>query len=1104
MTGTTGSDTATPYVLGIDLGSASVGWAILRQPAPSGNDLVATGVRVFDPGVTGEVSDIEAGKDEARGKERRDARQARRQCWRRAWRMKRLFRELQAAALLPPTLPGEHPDEPTSRYATIERLDAELRERWLNAGSAASPAPAGAGAAAQPAQATVAAPSQVLPYLLRARALDQRLEPFEIGRAIYHLAQRRGFLSNRLAAPKDDEKESEVYSGISALAAKMQEANARTLGEYFSRLDPREERIRDRWTARRMYEREFDLIWAPQAAHHPQLLTARLCKRLRRLVFYQRALKSASGLIGQCELEKGQRRAPWACLEAQRFRLVQSVNNLRVTSQGSRELTPDERSRLLAALEGRKDMTFEAVGKLVGLRGERFNLEAGGEKKLKGNRTAALMTACFGDRWQTFADQDRARIVGEWCNIGNSEKLVSRLVGVWGAAEPQARKLAGERPPKGHCHLSRQALRRLLPLMERGMPYMTAVDEVYGVRYSGGQVYGQLPPVREILPQLRNPAVARGLTEFRKVVNAIVREHGKPAEIRIELGRDLRRPREQRKRIWKESRAREDERDRARRLLESEIGIPKPTRGDIEKFLLWEECGHFCPYTGQPISREALFVEPQFQVEHILPLSRFPDDSFQNKTLCYHEENARKRNRTPFEAYGADPEWPRILERVKNFNNHEKLRRFQMQETDAGQMLEQFSSRQLNDTRYGSRVAADYVGALYGGRDVADPAMPDGKQRRVVFTSTGQVTAILRREWRLGAILPPPPNVTNPAEKARHDHRQHAIDAVVTALATPAWVKRLSDRAAGNLRQWGRASFRGLEGPWPDFVDAVRESVLSINVSHRAEHKVSGQLHEETNYGKPYERTEGGKASVCSNVRKPLSGITRAQIACIVDPAVRQAVERRLQELGDDLKKLQSSGTPRGPEASDALEPPFLVARDGRRIPIYKVRIRQVLSTEKLGQGSRERHVALGNNHHAEIVAELDESGEEGRWEAVVVSRFEAAARLEDMRRKRSGLPVVQRDHGSSRVFKFSLMNGDTVEMADGERRALFIVHKISRFATGQVEFAFCRATDARRVKQIQEGKGVDWPRPGPDGLRKLGCVKVSVDALGRVRPAND
>jgi len=112
-----------------------------------------------------------------------------------------------------------------------------------------------------------------MPYILRASALDGPVEPYFIGRALYHLAQRRGFLSNRKQSAKQNDDEGAVKEGIADLRKAMHETGARTLGEYLSRLDPSAERIRCRWTARDMYEYEFNAIWEAQAAHHPDLLT---------------------------------------------------------------------------------------------------------------------------------------------------------------------------------------------------------------------------------------------------------------------------------------------------------------------------------------------------------------------------------------------------------------------------------------------------------------------------------------------------------------------------------------------------------------------------------------------------------------------------------------------------------------------------------------------------------------------------------------------------------------------------------------------------------------------------------------------------------------
>lgn len=297
---------------------------------------------------------------------------------------------------------------------------------------------------------------------------------------------------------------------------------------------------------------------------------------------------------------------------------------------------------------------------------------------------------------------------------------------------------------------SRKAIRKLMPLMANGMRLNAAVQEVYGDRLSGGRVYDRIPPVRDALKTLRNPAIERALTELRKVVNSVVRQHGKPAEIRIELARDLKKPRRERAQSVKIIRDREKERNVAKAKLLAEVGpaFEHPSRADVEKALLWEECGGICPYTGRSINFASIFGQnPQFDVEHIVPFSRIPDDSFQNKTLCYHEENRNvKRNQTPFEAYRDPDQYKAICDRVRAWpkSNPGKLRRFELRTTEE---LEGFSSRQLNDTRYASKLAGELVGTLYGGRDIQTV---DGS-RQVIFASSGMVTATLRRGWGLEA-----------------------------------------------------------------------------------------------------------------------------------------------------------------------------------------------------------------------------------------------------------------------------------------------------------------------------------------------------------------
>jgi CRISPR-associated endonuclease Csn1 len=1047
------------YVLGIDLGSNSLGWAIVGLVDGEPAKLIRAGVRVFDAGMEG---DIESGQEQSKNLKRREARLHRRQLWRRARRLTKTFNLLRRFGLLPK---GDA-STPEERQDLINGLDKAIRASdWFRA-------KATSGAYAEP--------EQTLPYILRAAALDEPLEPHLLGRALYHLAQRRGFLSNRLKPAKKEDDEGAVKKGISELREAIEEAHARTLGEYFARVSPTEKRIRTRWTARSMYQEEFEMIWAAQAPHHPALLTDERKKAVRRALFFQRPLWFDPDVIGRCELEPEERRAPAYLLPAQRFRLLQTVNNLRVlpTGQAEREITPDERRKLIEALELKGDQTFAQVRKLLGLKGCEFNLERGGEKKLKGNRTSADFCRVFGERWLKMSPEDRDRAVEYVHAFQRPERLPAAAKKVWGLDDEAAEKLSDVSLEPEYLNLSRMAVERLMPLLEQGVSYATARRQLYPERFEAGKPLASLPPVEEALSDIRNPAVKRSLTELRKVVNAVVRAYGRPAQIRIELARELKKSKKQRQALSDAMRKNERARAEAARRIIAEAGVAEPKPDDMRKFLLAEECRWECPYTGRAISMQGLFgPEPQFDIEHIIPFDRSLDNSFTNLTLCYHDENRNiKRGRTPFQAYGGSERYDQILERVARFAGERrtaaaKLKRFRLNDEELEVFLDDFRDRQLNDTAYASRLAAGYLGLLYGG-------LSDAQGNRRVQAASGQTTAYFRSLWKLNSILNDGPSTDGGrVPKSRDDHRHHAVDAVVIGLTDAGMVKRLSD-AAQRAPLAGRKRFAALEGPWPDFVDSLRQEIGQIVVSHRVSKKVSGALHEETIYSRLLP-----DGSV--HVRKPLAVLTRPEVADIVDEKVKQKV---LAKLGDgDPKKV----------FADEPNLPCFEGADGQIIPIKRVRLKKALPTIPLGDGRTARHVASESNHHVEIYAEVDKGGNEGKWDGEVVSILEA------YQRQKAGKPTVQREHGPLARFKFSLAQGEVVE-CDGKQggRSLFVYRKVTQFTKGGIQIGFAPLEDARKAREMQISRAWLWTTPNTLGERH--ARKVVVSPLGEVSEAHD
>ncbi len=1052
------------YVLGLDVGSASLGWAMV-QLSETGYpvSVLRTGVRIFEPGVDGTSLEIEQGKDQSKAVERRTARLHRRQLRRRAARQRELFALLQRSSLLP--MPhGLVNSTAQQRHAVIGELDSQITLKFAalgNIGFGETPL-----------------------YQLRKRALDERLEAFELGRVFVHLSQRRGFQSNRKETkknPKDNEELGQVKSEIHALELEIAASGARTLGEYFAGLDPHIHRIRRRWTARSMFKDEFEQIWKSQQQHYPEVMTTELHDAISDLLYLQRKIAAQTHLVGKCELEPEKQRAPWASMAAQRFRILQKVNDIRLIGKGSPDgipLTADQRNSLFTLLDCEGDQSFPNLRKHLGLeKTMQFNFERSEEKSLRGNRTQKSMLKVFGDRWHTFGEGKQHQIIENWRNSESDDALRLEAIQHLGLDDEGANRLLAENPQPDYCSLSLKAIEKLMPLMQDGRSFKEAETLVYGTRFTGQKVYDYIPPVREHLTSLRNPAVERALTEMRKVVNAIVREFGKPYEIRIELARELKKPRQERVKASKDMGKRRNEREFVAKRIALECGLHNPSRSDIEKAMLHIECGGICPYTGRSVPFHNLFDNSEFDVEHIIPRSRFPDDSFQNKTLCYLPENREyKRNRTPFEAYSNNEElWAQILQRVRSWpqTNRGKLDRFLL--SDAKE-LEGFSSRQMNDTRHTSVLAGRLLETLYGGRDIVEAT----GTRQVIFASSGKVTATLRRSWGLEGILQDIVPVA-PGEsrgKPRVDHRHHAIDAITIALTSQRVIQEMARTASLEPWQEGSRSWRKIVAPWKNFVESIRPHIEQMIVSHRPEHKMSGELHKGTNYSRPY--NHNGKPTVHS--RCALASLSASDIEAedvIVDRAARDAVRAKLAELGGNPKLFEK------PENT-----PYLTGSNGHRVPIRKVRVRETKNPIKVGQGVRERFVASGGIHHVALFVTRDQMRRE-KWDSEVVQITEAYDRVGKK------LPVVSPRLAGAQDAEllFSIMKDDTIEITHDSGRTILRVKKFSE----NKQMWFVPVNDAHDDGQ-QMKLGITWSKK-PNTLKDLKPRKVVVDLLGRVHP---
>lgn len=1046
-------DVVVDTVLGLDIGASSVGWALIELEDGQPVRILDGGSRIFPAGVEG---DLASGRDEPRTIARTQARQARRQTYRRRQRKRRVWRRLQEGGLLPETCDIR----PETIDATLKALDCGLLAQHVKDGDHRQ--------------------MQILPYLLRKKAATEPVDAYTLGRALYHLGQHRGFLSNRKGGEDDDER-GKVKAGISELAALIEASGEPTLGAYFASLDPADRRIRTRWTARSMYQEEFEVIRGMQAANHPQL-PEKFWTRLRHDLYFQRPLKSQSHLIGRCSLEPDKQRAAACCLVSQRFRMLQSVNHLRVedSETSDRPLTDDERTALLEALTLDGDLTMPKAKKAIGLpKTMMFTIERGGEKRIPGCRTNAHLIRILGDTWLEMNSDAQTYFVETLEAFERDAPAAKWIRRRTGLGKKESEELAGLRLEPGHANHSRRAMSTMMPMLEAGKSYMEARQEAYPESMVSTEPKPLIPPVGRALPGIRNPAVERALTEVRRLTNAIVRAYGKPGFVRIELARDLKAGRKQRKALSDRNREIEMQREEAKRLLLDEAGIQNPSNRDIRKAILLDECGGICPYTGKSINWDGLFgPHPQFDIEHIIPQSCGGEDGFQNLTLCYNEENREvKRNRTPWEAYGDTPRWDQILDRVSRFNGDRRMvqAKYKRFTNDSPQedLLDGFTERQMNDTRYSSKLAMQLVGTLYGG--TSDQA---GTLR--VQATSGRATATLRRFWGLENLL-------GEEGKTRADHRHHFVDALVTALTTPSAVRSIA-RAAERACEAGDRDLRvHVDPPWETLRSDAEAQIDHMVTSHRVDRRLQGALHQETNYS-PLRGDLGGRddAGTWRHIRKPIASLSGSEVTQIVDAEVRKLVQAALED----------SGRPAKDTFKDEAEHPVLTRRDGSTQPIHRVRTRKRQKAVPVGKKGQARHVAPGANHHMAIVGVLGADGAVAKWEAHVVTLLEAV-----LRRKR-GEPIVQTDWGEERELLFTMRSGDAIQLSlEGQGEPQVCVVGTVSGSTVEAKLA----NDARAATEIRKaGAAGGRMRFSTKKLQDVSAERVTIDQLGRIRRCHE
>lgn len=923
------------YSLGLDIGTSSIGWAVVNEDKKRIEDL---GVRIFERPENPK-------NGESLAAPRRNARSARRRLHRRRERLNFLKEFFIKHDLL-------SEEEITRIFTYKEGL------------------------------------SHPDPYLLRAKAIQEKISNYELFIALYHIAKRRGYKSNRKAVEETDKESGRVLSAIQTnqpLLVKNNNSVACTLlnEDKFKAHKHNKDSEYSSSFIRSNFKQEILTIletqdWSEEWIQ--ELLYSKpedLCTKQKSGIFYQRPFMTRElmeKMRGYCQYEKDEPRAPKASYSFELFRIAQNLAHLEY-NQGEK-LTPEEIDTCVKEFKKVKSPSYATIRKALGhTKDQSFQFDDPRTKQ-KGSESNKVDSFRFyhqikdalkerPEEWKRIEeDIDLFDRIGEALTINKDDEQLERALlslNISPSAIAELMKIN----VSGFGHLSIRALRKLTPHLLNGNTYIQAVESCYPgestERLSGN--YNELPQLsKEQLDQLTNPVVKRSISQTRKVINAVIRKYGAPCQIKFECANELAKSFSDRKKIEKQQKENAEYNEQIKNKL-VELSIPNPTGQQIIKYKLREQQDCKCVYCGQPLGTDVFSDDRIAEIDHIIPFSRCGNDNINNKVLVCAKCNQEKKNRTPFETWGSDPErWNTIVTLANNCKIPNQKRDRLLCEKPP---KEEWNIRALNDTRYMTRFMTKYIK-----QNLKFSNESKGKQK--VIAPTGFITNYLRKIYGIGS------------KDRGHNNYHHAVDACIIATISQGQIQKIAnwnkykelgakyhtaiDYSDDEPRQITTVEYEKLRGmlpPWEDFTKEVRirsgmshdsdkieklndfrdklrafksydeeflQKIHPLFISRMAKHSFKGQAHEET-YRSP--KTKGGDLRLtrkklnkefAKNYLKYKNDKNKNWLDCSVLPEsdlfLYQQIKTLLEEKGENAfdepiyknnKKVDKNGNPISP-----------------------------------------------------------------------------------------------------------------------------------------------------------------------------------------------
>ncbi|KFE97946.1 hypothetical protein IX39_16165 [Chryseobacterium formosense] len=731
---------------------------------------------------------------------------------------------------------------------------------------------------------------------------NENISAEQLGRILYMLNQKRGYKSARSEA-NADKKDTDYVQAVKGRYAQLKERN-QTIGQYFyeelynANTNNSYFRIKEEVYPREAYTEEFDTIINAQKNKH-DFLTDEVVHQLRNeIIYFQRKLKSQKGLVSICEFEGfektvfdkeknkdkvvfvGPKVAPKTSPLFQLCRIWEVVNTISLkikNPEGSKykwgEKIPNLKEKQILAdyLFKNDSLSFTKLLEILDLNKNDVYVNKQILKGIKGNETFSTLHTVLGDNellnfdvsiipsnhTSMLVDKKTGEILEEragleldaslekeplyqlWHTIYSLKDLdecKNALIKRFGFDDETAEKLSHiDFNKQAFGNKSNKSMRKILPFLMEGYDYSQSCS-LAGYNHSNSLTKDereqQITLDRlELLSKnsLRQPIVEKILNQMINVVNAILEQYGKLSEIRVELARELKQSKDERNDAdLQNSKNKKLNEEIGKRL--AELGLPVTKRyiqkykfifPSLSKNLKDAHVNNQCIYCGETFNLTEALSGDAFDVDHIVPKALLFDDSQTNKVLVHRKCNSTKTNQTAYDYIGTKgEEQVRVYsERIddwfkRGIISYSKMQRLKVshkeylerkklgKETETDKKLwENFIDRQLRDTQYISRKAREILQKVCNN----------------VTTTEGGVTAKLRNLWGWDDVLM---NLQMPKYKElgqtvikewtsehgkrkhqkeeienwtkRDDHRHHAIDALVVACTKQGFIQRIN------------------------------------------------------------------------------------------------------------------------------------------------------------------------------------------------------------------------------------------------------------------------------------------------------------------------